>query len=225
MQKDGLAPLLLSLALVALTPSVAQAQETQAVAPPSLAAQDDSPFDDWPLEEELRCLQFGPDVPQAVLDQERAEEEKLREKEKEAREKQSLLDKLSTFAEKHRLKGTASYYSTFFDGRKTANGEIYRNARFSAAHLTLPLGCWVEVRSIATGRKIRLRVNDRGPYKGGFIIDLSQSAARALGVDRAEDRRVEVSVIALPGEEPPPEEDLDLDVKEEKALISAAAEN
>jgi len=106
----------------------------------------------------------------------------------------------------HRVKGLASYYSTFFDGRKTANGEIYRNARYSAAHLTLPLGTWIEVKSRATGRKLRLRVNDRGPYVKKFCLDLSQAAARYLGVDTARDRHVEIRIIGLPGEEPLPEE-------------------
>jgi rare lipoprotein A len=106
----------------------------------------------------------------------------------------------------HRVSGLASYYSTFFDGRKTANGEIYRNARYSAAHLTLPLGTWVEVQSRATGRKLRMRINDRGPYAKKFCLDLSQAAARYLGVDRAPDRHVDIRIIALPGEEPLPED-------------------
>jgi rare lipoprotein A len=118
---------------------------------------------------------------------------------------QRLL-KYGLMADKHRVKGLASYYSSFFDGRKTANGEIFRNRRYSAAHLTLPLGCWVEVTSRATGRKLRLRVNDRGPYVRKFVLDLSQAAARYLGVDKARDRYVEFRVIALPGEEPLPEE-------------------
>lgn len=105
----------------------------------------------------------------------------------------------------HRLTGLASYYSTFFDGRKTANGEIYRNRKYSAAHLTLPLGCWIEVTARATGKKLRLRVNDRGPYVKKFCLDLSQAAARFLGVDRADDRYIEAHVIAMPGEEPPAE--------------------
>jgi len=110
------------------------------------------------------------------------------------------------FAVKHRVKGLASYYSSFFDGRKTANGEIFRNGKYSAAHLTLPLGTWVEVSSRATGKKLRLRVNDRGPYAKKFCLDLSQAAARFLGVDRHPDRHVEVRIIAFPGEEPLPED-------------------
>lgn len=104
----------------------------------------------------------------------------------------------------HKLCGLASYYSAFFDGRRTANGEIYRNKRFSAAHLTLPLGSWVEVTSRATGRTLRLRVNDRGPYAHKFILDLSYAAAHFLGVDTAEDRHVDVRLVALPGEDPLP---------------------
>src|SRR5688572_16281551 len=115
------------------------------------------------------------------------------------------LLKYATLAMKHRLNGLASYYSGFFDGRKTANGEIFRNRKFSAAHLTLPLGCWVEVKSRATGKKLRMRVNDRGPYVNKFAIDLSQAAARYLGVDVARDRYVDIRIIALPGEEPLPE--------------------
>jgi rare lipoprotein A len=120
-----------------------------------------------------------------------------------------LLQRLLRYAEvavKHRIAGLASYYSTFFDGRKTANGEIYRNAKYSAAHLTLPLGTWIEVKSRATGRTLRMRVNDRGPYAKKFCLDLSQAAARYLGVDRNPDRHVQIRIIALPGEEPLPEE-------------------
>ncbi|HEY0143603.1 MAG TPA: septal ring lytic transglycosylase RlpA family protein [Thermoanaerobaculia bacterium] len=118
---------------------------------------------------------------------------------------QRLL-KYSQFHVKHRVSGLASYYSSFFHGRKTANGEIFRNNRYSAAHLTLPLGCWVEVKARATGKRLRLRVNDRGPYVKKFAIDLSQAAARYLGVDTARDRYVEFKVIALPGEKPLPED-------------------
>lgn len=120
----------------------------------------------------------------------------------------SLLRRIVRYGElavKHRVSGLASYYSGFFDGRKTANGEIFRNGKYSAAHLTLPLGTWVEVKSRATGKTIRLRVNDRGPYAPKFFLDLSQAAARYLGVDVARDRFVDIRIIALPGEEPLPE--------------------
>jgi rare lipoprotein A len=117
--------------------------------------------------------------------------------------------KYASFALRHRLSGLASYYSTSLDGTLTANGERYHNKQMSAAHLTLPLGSWIEVTSRATGRKLRLRVNDRGPYVNKFAIDLSQAAARFLGVDVAEDRFVSIRVIGLPGEVPLPQDVID----------------
>jgi rare lipoprotein A len=130
------------------------------------------------------------------------------------------LFRYTQLALKHRVEGLASYYSSFFDGRKTANGEVFRNGEYSAAHLTLPLGTWIEVKSRATGRKLRLRVNDRGPYVKKFCLDLSQAAARYLGVDTARDRHVEFRIIALPGEEPLPEElDLPRDGEAERASL------
>jgi rare lipoprotein A len=118
-----------------------------------------------------------------------------------------LLQRAVRYAQlalQHRVEGLASYYSAFFDGRKTANGEIYRNKKYSAAHLTLPLGTWIEVTARATGRKLRMRVNDRGPYAKKFCLDLSRAAAHYLGLDTAEDRYVDIRIIALPGEEPLP---------------------
>jgi rare lipoprotein A len=137
----------------------------------------------------MQSYRFGPAVPQPDPDP-----LKLR------------LLKYATVAMKHRLSGLASYYSTSLDGTLTANGERYHNKKLSAAHLTLPLGSWVEVTSRATGRKLRLRVNDRGPYVNKFAIDLSQAAARFLGVDIADDRYVMIRIIGLPGEDPLPEE-------------------
>jgi peptidoglycan lytic transglycosylase len=102
----------------------------------------------------------------------------------------------------HRLSGLATWYSSSLDGALTANGETYRNRRYTAAHLTLPFGCWVEVTARATGRKVRVRVNDRGPQGKKFSIDLSQAAAHALGIDVAKDRYVDIRIIALPGESP-----------------------
>ncbi|HEY6136312.1 MAG TPA: septal ring lytic transglycosylase RlpA family protein [Thermoanaerobaculia bacterium] len=132
---------------------------------------------------------------------------------------QLRLLKYAALEVKHRLAGLASYYSTSLNGSLTANGERYYNKQLSAAHLTLPLGSWVEVTSVATGRKVRLRVNDRGPYVKKFMIDLSQAAARQIGVDVAADRRVIVRIIGLPGEEPLP----DLDGPDFCATVETAA--
>src|SRR5258707_5233766 len=68
--------------------------------------------------------------------------------------------------------------------RTTANGEIFDVNQFSAAHTTLPLPSMVEVTNLDNGRKLQVRVNDRGPFVGGRIIDLSHAAARELGYDR-----------------------------------------
>ena len=112
--------------------------------------------------------------------------------------------KYAALATQHRLTGLASYYSKSLDGTLTATGEIFRNKHLTAAHLTLPLGTWIEITARATGKTIRCRINDRGPYVKKFVVDLSQAAARALGVDRAEDRTVDIHVIGLPGEDPLP---------------------
>jgi rare lipoprotein A (peptidoglycan hydrolase) len=77
--------------------------------------------------------------------------------------------------------GVASWYGREFHGRKTANGEIFNSRRLTAAHPTLPLPSLVEVTNIANGRKIIVRVNDRGPYAHGRLIDVSQATAEQLG--------------------------------------------
>jgi rare lipoprotein A len=77
--------------------------------------------------------------------------------------------------------GIASWYGPQHQGRPTADGEIFDMRRPSAAHKTLPLPSIVEVRNLENGRKIRVRVNDRGPFADGRIIDLSREAADQLG--------------------------------------------
>ena len=77
--------------------------------------------------------------------------------------------------------GTASWYGAQYDGRKTANGERFDMLALSGAHASLPIPSIVEVTNLANGRSIRVRLNDRGPFKDGRIIDLSKGAAEALG--------------------------------------------
>lgn len=81
--------------------------------------------------------------------------------------------------------GVASWYGDEFHMKPTANGEIFDMTALSAAHTTLPLPCIVEVTNLDNGRKLQVRVNDRGPFVGGRLIDLSHAAARELGYDRA----------------------------------------
>lgn len=78
--------------------------------------------------------------------------------------------------------GIASWYGADFHGKKTSNGEIYDMHALTAAHKTLPLGVWVRVRNLKTGQEQILRVNDRGPFVAGRIIDLSYAGAQALGL-------------------------------------------
>ncbi len=80
-----------------------------------------------------------------------------------------------------REQGLASWYGADFHGRRTANGERYNMYAMTAAHKTLPLGTQLEVINRQTGRRIRVRVNDRGPFVAGRVVDLSLAAARELG--------------------------------------------
>jgi len=81
-----------------------------------------------------------------------------------------------------RENGLASWYGEPFHGRKTASGEIYDMNKISAAHKTLPLHTWVEVKNLENKRSMIVRINDRGPFVPGRIIDLSRAAATELGV-------------------------------------------
>lgn len=79
-------------------------------------------------------------------------------------------------------RGTASYYADDLHGRPTASGEKYDRDKFTAAHLTLPLGTQVKVTNLRTGRSVIVTVNDRGPFTQRFCIDLSKVAAKSIGV-------------------------------------------
>ncbi len=79
-------------------------------------------------------------------------------------------------------RGVASWYGTKFHGRKTSNGERYDMYAMTAAHKTLPIPAYVEVTNLHNGRKIIVRVNDRGPFESNRIIDLSYTAAHKLGI-------------------------------------------
>ena len=92
-------------------------------------------------------------------------------------------------------KGLASWYGHPFHGRKTASGEVYDMWAMTAAHKTLPMPSLVEVTNLENGRKLRLRVNDRGPFVSKRIIDLSRGAARELGAEKGGVVRVRVRVL------------------------------
>jgi rare lipoprotein A len=79
-------------------------------------------------------------------------------------------------------RGVASWYGPGFHGNKTANGERYDMHQLTAAHRTLPLGSIAVVRSMTTGRQVTVRINDRGPFARGRVLDLSLAGAHALGM-------------------------------------------
>jgi len=79
-------------------------------------------------------------------------------------------------------RGQASWYGPRFHGRRTASGERYDMHALTAAHKTLPFGTLVRVRSLVTGREVEVRINDRGPFGAGRVIDVSRAAAEALGM-------------------------------------------
>ncbi len=91
--------------------------------------------------------------------------------------------------------GGASWYGPGFHGRKTASGERFSQDAKTCAHRTLPFGTRVRVTDLKTGRSIVCRVNDRGPFTGGRIIDLSRGSAAALGILNRGVARVRVEVV------------------------------
>lgn len=91
--------------------------------------------------------------------------------------------------------GFASYYGDGFDGRKTASGAIFDKNKLTAAHRTLPFGTKVLVTNMRNGKSVIVVINDRGPFKGGRIIDLSEGAARQLDMIQSGVVPVEIKII------------------------------
>ena len=107
----------------------------------------------------------------------------------------TVLDDHSRFAET----GTASYYGAKFHGRLTSNREVYDMYAFTAAHKSLPLPSFARVTNLDTGKSVVVRVNDRGPFHEGRVVDLSYAAAVKIGIHPAGTGRVEVRALS-PGE-------------------------
>lgn len=95
-------------------------------------------------------------------------------------------------SEGFRQRGLASWYGRDFHGKKTSNGEIYNMYAMTAAHKTLPLGTYVRVHNLQNNRSAVVRINDRGPFVRGRIIDLSYTAAKEVGIVGPGTARVEV---------------------------------
>ncbi len=98
----------------------------------------------------------------------------------------------------YKEQGIASWYGNKFHGKNTANGEVYNIYAMTAAHKTLPIPSYVRVRNLENGKSIVVRVNDRGPFHSGRIIDLSYAGAKKLGFIDKGTARVEVEAIDPP---------------------------
>ena len=94
--------------------------------------------------------------------------------------------------------GIASWYGNPYDGRRTSSGEIFDMERLTAAHRTLPFNTWLEVTNLSNGKRVEVRITDRGPFINGRIIDLSLGAAREIDMIREGVVRVRIKVIAAP---------------------------
>jgi len=101
----------------------------------------------------------------------------------------------------YRERGRASWYGSKFHGRLTSSGEPFDMYKVSAAHKTLPLPSWVKLKNLENGRTLTVRVNDRGPFAEGRIIDLSYAAAVKLGIVEAGTAPVEVTALDF-GDQP-----------------------
>jgi rare lipoprotein A len=94
--------------------------------------------------------------------------------------------------------GVASWYGVPYDGRRAVSGEVYDMRQLTAAHRQLPFQTWVEVTNLSNGKQVNVRINDRGPFVKGRILDLSQAAARDIDMLRAGTTRVRLKVIPPP---------------------------
>ncbi|SET02197.1 septal ring lytic transglycosylase RlpA family protein [Anaerobranca gottschalkii] len=95
---------------------------------------------------------------------------------------QNTRELASRSSREYAVVGVASWYGDKFHGNKTASGEIYDKNKLTAAHRTLPFGTLVEVTFLRTGKSVVVRINDRGPFVDGRVIDLSEAAAREIGL-------------------------------------------
>jgi rare lipoprotein A len=109
-------------------------------------------------------------------------------------ERYYVLDSSAGYSER----GIASWYGRDFHGKPTSGGEIYDMHAMTAAHKTLPIPTWAEVTNLANGKRVIVRVNDRGPFVGGRIIDLSYRAATEIDMIRDGTARVHVRALGTP---------------------------
>lgn len=109
-----------------------------------------------------------------------------------------LVGTTATLARNYKTQGKASYYADFFDGRLTSNGEIFRQDSLTCAHRTLPFGTYLKVTNPKNSQEVIVRVNDRGPFIDGRVIDLSRAAAEQLDMIDAGVVRVDIVQVEKP---------------------------
>lgn len=116
--------------------------------------------------------------------------------------KESVVDKLNNVASsavrKFSQTGVASWYGRQFHGRKTASGETFNMNAMTAAHPTLPLNCYVRVTNERNGKSVVVKINDRGPFHGNRVLDLSHAAAQKLGMVDAGSAKVRIERVDGP---------------------------
>ena len=117
-------------------------------------------------------------------------------------EEPSVIEKLNTVASntvrKFSQTGMASWYGRQFHGRKTASGETFDMNALTAAHRSLPLNCYIRVTNKTNGKSVVVKVNDRGPFHGNRVLDLSYGAAKQLGITNAGTAKVSIERVAGP---------------------------
>ena len=109
----------------------------------------------------------------------------------------SLRQQPEKYYEGQTLTGECSYYAHKFHGRPTASGEIFDMHKLSAAHKKLPFGTIMEVENLSNGKKVRVRVNDRGPFKPGRILDLSLAAAKKIDLLKSGTAKIRAVILKL----------------------------
>ncbi|MCU4518684.1 septal ring lytic transglycosylase RlpA family protein [Acinetobacter schindleri] len=114
----------------------------------------------------------------------------------------SVIEKLNTVASntvrKFSQTGTASWYGRQFHGRKTASGETFDMNGMTAAHRSLPLNCYIRVTNKNNGKSVVVKVNDRGPFYGNRVLDLSYGAAKQIGITNAGTAKVSIERVQGP---------------------------
>jgi rare lipoprotein A len=98
---------------------------------------------------------------------------------------------------KKKYEGYASWYGSEFHGHRTSNGEIYNMYSLTAAHRSIPFNSIVEVKNLDNGKKVIVRINDRGPFVRGRIIDLSYAAGKKIGLIGSGTARVKLKVLQV----------------------------